>query len=69
MVATSVETALFSAALFVVLSSGYVYQTTDSLVGRTIGVPFQTAGSPTKVGIAVHALVFAGLLHLFLTKA
>lgn len=70
MPATTFETSVFAAALFVVLSSQYAYTLTDTTVGKAVGVPFaQTGGAPTKTGIAVHAAVLAGLVYLFVTKA
>lgn len=55
----AVPTALFGALMFIIISSPYVYQTTDKLIGSLIQQRLaDSAGNPTRLGMVVHALVF-----------
>jgi len=51
---------LLATALFVILSSTTSYKITSSL-----GLPTQKYGTPTRLGLALHALVFYVLFMLF----
>lgn len=47
------HSSLLAVSLFVILSSSTSYRITNSL-----GLPTQKYGAPTKLGLALHALVF-----------
>ena len=56
-----VKAALTAGLLFFILSSPSVYKLVDKVVGNV------TDGcSPTLVGLALHSLVYAGLVYLMM---
>lgn len=60
----AVPAALFAALLFIIVSSQPVYKITDGVLRKTVGVRLaDAAGSPTQVGLVVHALVFFGAFY------
>lgn len=55
----AVPASLFGALLFIIISSPSVYQVTNKLVGSVIQQRLaDQAGTPTRLGMVVHALVF-----------
>lgn len=54
----------FAALLFIIVSNKATYKFTDKALGATIA-PLYT-NQPTKLGYAIHALVFFGLMYAYL---
>lgn len=62
----SVQTALFAALLFVVISSQVVYRLTNGITSKIMGLRLaDAAGNPTRAGLVVHALVFFGAVYAY----
>jgi hypothetical protein len=54
--------------LFLLLSAPFTYRCTNSLLSGVVGRLADSSGCPTKLGLAVHTLVFGlcvyGLMQL-----
>jgi len=57
------STTLLAVALFIIFSSSTSYKLTSSL-----GLPTQKFGTPTRLGLILHALVFGVLFALLQNK-
>lgn len=63
MASLTVQVALFSALLFVIVSSQPVYQITNK-VSTKLRLA-DAAGNPTRAGLVAHALVFFGVMYAY----
>lgn len=58
---------LFAALAFLIVGSPVVFKFTDSKIGEPLKWDFATpAGTPTRTGLIVHAIVLAILMYVFL---
>lgn len=54
---------LYTTVIFLIVVSPYTYQITNKLFSKLIGTVASANGSPTTVGILLHAVVFTLLLR------
>jgi len=54
---------LYTTVIFLIVVSPYTYQITNKLFSKLIGTVASVNGSPTTVGIVLHAVVFTLLLR------
>ena len=55
---------VFSAFIFLLVVSPFTYKLTQSLLGGLLGKIADSNGSPTTVGILLHAVVFLLIVRL-----
>ena len=60
---------VFLALAFVILGSPATYKLTSKVLGIARIRTADAAGTPTNMGLIVHAAVFAAFAHLFLSLA
>ena len=66
MASLPVQVALFSALLFVIVSSQPVYQITNKVSTKVVKLRLaDAAGNPTRAGLVAHALVFFGVMYAY----
>lgn len=64
MASMAIQAALFTALLFIIISSPPVYKLTNAVSSKIIKLRLaDTAGNPTRAGLVVHALVFFGVMY------
>ena len=61
-----VQLLLFVAVLFVIIGSPATYKLTSKVTSLIRLRTDDAVGTPTNLGLIVHALVFTALFHLFL---
>ena len=60
---------VFLALAFIILGSPATYKLTTKILGIVKVRTADAAGTPTNIGLVVHAAVFAAFAHLFLSLA
>lgn len=62
----TVQSSLFAALLFVLVSSQPVYKLTNQVARSTVGLRLADgAGNPTRAGLIVHAIVFFAAMYAY----
>lgn len=68
MLSVKMQLVLFVILITLIVSAAPTYKITDMLIGKQIKMPFvSVSGSPTPVGIFVHAVVAGLLMFAYLT--
>jgi hypothetical protein len=67
MIPVKLQLVLFVMLVFLIVGSPITYKTTDSFIGKALGVPFVVVGTPTTYGLLVHSLVAGLLTWVYLT--
>lgn len=66
MAGMTVQLALFTALLFIIISSQPVYKITNGVTSSVAKLRLaDAAGNPTRAGLIVHGLVFFGVVYLY----
>jgi hypothetical protein len=66
MAGMSVQLALFTALLFIIISSQPVYKITNGISSSLVQLRLaDAAGNPTRAGLVVHAIVFFAVVYGF----
>lgn len=66
MAGMSVQLALFTALLFIIISSQPVYKITNGISSSLVHLRLaDAAGNPTRAGLVVHAIVFFAVVYGF----
>jgi hypothetical protein len=69
MLSTKVVTTITLALLFIVISSPLTYKIVENTLTSPLGFKItQPGGSPTRVGLILHAIVYALLVHFIVIK-
>ena len=62
-----IQVTLFSALVFIIISSFGVYNITNKYLARPLGFKFVNEdGFPTRLGVAVHTIVAGSLMYAYL---
>lgn len=69
MLSAKTVTTITLALLFIVISSPLTYRIVENTLTSPLGFKItQQGGSPTRVGLVLHAIVFAVLVHFIVVK-
>ena len=61
------QVTLFSALVFIIISSFGVYNITNKYLAKPLGFKFITEdGFPTRLGISVHTIVAGSLMYAYM---
>lgn len=64
MASSAVQIALFTALLFIIISSQPVYKITNGVTTKVAKLRLSdAAGNPTRAGLVVHGLVFFAVVY------
>jgi hypothetical protein len=62
-------TSITLALLFIVISSPLTYKIVENTLTAPLGVKItQAGGSPSRIGLILHAIVFGLLVHFIVVK-
>jgi hypothetical protein len=62
----AIQAALFSALLFIIISSPPLYKITNTVSSQVLNVRLaDAAGNASRVGMVVHSLVFFGIMYAY----
>jgi hypothetical protein len=67
MISPRIQLPLFTALLFIVIASPDIFKFTNDALGEPLlrSRFIQLGGSPTKLGLVVHSIVFFLIMYLF----
>lgn len=66
MASLAVQSSLFAALLFIIISSQPVYKITNGVFSKVLNVRLaDTAGNPTRTGLVIHAVVFFATMFAY----
>lgn len=66
MASLAIQSALFAALLFIIVSSQPVYKITNGVTSSVLKLRLSdSAGNPTRAGLVVHAVVFFTVMYAY----
>jgi len=59
---------LMSGVIFTVLASPFMFNLTQKLIGKPLGIKFVNGGAPTIAGLLVHGAVYTLVVRLMMVN-